>query len=488
MNVKALSPKGVFALLKETYTEWSKDKCMRLAAALAYYSIFSIAPLMLITIGVVGAIYGDEAAQGEVSKQLGKVMGPQMAKSLEDMVKSAGENSRGASVVGVVTLLVGASTVFGQLKEALNTIWEVRPREGLGIMGFIKGRIMTFGIVLVIGFLMLVSLLLTTVVAAFNGYIEQAFGIPPVLSGILGFLVPLAIEVVLFATLFKLLPDAQVKWTNVWMGALVTALLFEIGKTILSWYLGRASTTSSFGAAGSLVLILLWVYYSSLILFFGAEFTEVYARATGHVIQPKPNAVSVTPRERAEEGLDPEIVPHPSAAAAMAGRDPNTGSKEGDERAAYASPEAESQTSPLRPDGPSPSKPRKERLAPLIAEADEDRFGDLTMGEPTVHSVGPTPSLIDRVHANPIAEMGAAIGVGLVLGIISRLADRRRDVGATEHLRLGTKAAALAGAAMLAKAGADLRRNVTPAKIRRAAGHAATRVRDEGARLARKME
>jgi membrane protein len=475
MNAAALKPHGIVALLKESYTEWSKDKCMRLAAALAYYSLFSIAPLILITIGVVGAIYQDEAAQGRVSQQLSQVMGWEVAKSVETMVASAGQNSKGATLTGIVMLLVGASSVFGQLKEALNTIWEVKPKPGLGIMGFIRTRLLSFGIVLVIGFLMLISLLLTALVSAFSGWIQQNLGIPPFIAGALGIVVPFAVEVVLFASLFKLLPDAQVRWKNVWVGAAVTALLFEIGKSLLGWYLGRPSTASAFGAASAPVLVMLWVYYNSLILFFGAEFTEVYSRAKGQVIQPKANALKVQPCEREEEGLDPEVVPHPSAAAAMAGRDPNTGSGPGEARRGYGG-EAESSPSLLHPDKNTPSRPRKETLTPLRME-----YGlyDPEIGDVTIEDV-PNRTLLERAHRHPLTEIGAALGVGLLLGAISRVTENRRELGATQHFKLGGKAAGIAAVALAAKLAEELRARLRPEEVRKTAERATIRVRKLG--------
>ena len=365
MKAKTLNAKGIFALLKETYTEWSKDNCMRLGAALAYYSVFSAAPLIMIAIGIVGAIYGPEAAQGKVSGQLSGVVGPQVADAVQQLVANASQTSKGSTIVGVILLLVGASGVFAQLKESLNTIWEVKPKPSQGVWGFIRTRLLSFGMVLVIGFLMLASLILSTMLTALNKQVEQTFGIPPFVSGLLAFAVPLLVEILLFAMIFKFLPDAKILWKNVWVGAAVTALLFEIGKALLTWYLGSGSMKSTFGAGAAPVLLLVWVYYTSLILFFGAEFTEVYARATGHVVEPKENAMRVTPEERAEQGLEPDIVPHPSAAAAMAGRDPNTGLGSGGTRGK----EFPAERSALSHREQTPKAPHKERIAPLRAFA-----------------------------------------------------------------------------------------------------------------------
>ena len=307
MNFQAVTGNRVFKLLKATFDAWMEDGALRLSAALAYYSIFSIAPLLVIAISVSGLVLGADAVRGHLDDQLKSYIGAQAAESVQSMVQSASKPSDGwmGAVIGFVTLMLGASGVFGQLKDALNTIWEVKPKGGAGPLGFVRKRLLNFGMVLVIGFLLLTSLMMTTALAALNGYFESIVGIPPFVGGILGFCVSFAVVTTLFAFIFKVLPDAQIKWRNVWTGAVVTALLFELGKFGLSFYLGRESTASSFGAAGSVVLLLLWVYYASCILLFGAEFTQEYAKATGHEIRPVPGAVPVTAEQRAQQGLVP---------------------------------------------------------------------------------------------------------------------------------------------------------------------------------------
>lgn len=307
VNVTLLTGNRVFKMLKATFDAWMEDNALRLSAALAYYSIFSMAPLLVIAISVAGLVLGEPAVRGQLDDQLKGYVGPQAAQSLQEMIKSASKPSDGwtGGIVGFFTLILGASGVFGQLKDALNTIWEVKVAERKGIWGFIRTRLLSFGMVLVIGFLLLTSLLLTTALAAVNGYLEVTFGIPKVFMGALGFVVSLGVVTTLFAFIFKVLPDAEIKWRNVWIGAAVTALLFELGKLGLGFYLGRESTASSYGAAGSVVLLLLWVYYSSCILLFGAEFTQVYARETGHDIKPAAGAIPVTAEKRAQEGLVP---------------------------------------------------------------------------------------------------------------------------------------------------------------------------------------
>ena len=307
MDLRALTQHRIVRMLRATFDSWMEDNALRLSAALAYYSIFSIAPLLVIAISVAGLVLGVEAVRGQLEPQLTGYLGAPAAQGVQALVKSASKPSEGwlGTLVGFGTLLIGASGVFGQLKDALNTIWEVKPRGGGGVWGFIRERLLSFGMVLVIGFLLLTSLVLTTTLAALSGYVERLIGIPPVVGGMMTFAVSLSVVTLLFAFIFKVLPDARIEWRNVWTGAAFTALFFEIGKWGLGLYLGRESTASGFGAASSVVILLLWVYYASCILLFGAEFTQVYARETGHDIQPTANAVRVTAGERAQQGLVP---------------------------------------------------------------------------------------------------------------------------------------------------------------------------------------
>ena len=305
MNLRAITGDRVFKLLKETSDAWMEDNALRLSAALAYYSIFSIAPLLVISISIAGLVLGEDAVRGQLTEQLQGTIGRQAAEAVQTMVQSASKRSDGwlGASVGFATLMLGASGVFGQLKDALNTIWEVKARGGAGVGGFLRARLLNFGMVLVIGFLLLTSLLLTTAFAALSGYFEKLVGVPVFFGVLVGLGVSILLDTVLFAFIFKVLPDAQIEWRHVWTGAAVTALLFELGKFGLGIYLGRESTASSFGAAGSVVLLLLWVYYASAILMFGAEFTRAYARATGYEIKPAAGAEPVTAEARAQQGL-----------------------------------------------------------------------------------------------------------------------------------------------------------------------------------------
>ncbi|MEO7101546.1 MAG: YhjD/YihY/BrkB family envelope integrity protein [Luteolibacter sp.] len=305
-------------LLKRSMNDWMEDKALRLSAALAYYSIFSLAPLLVITIGIAGLVMGTEAASGQLYGELKSYVGAAPADALQSMVQSANKPAQStlAAVAGCATLLLGASGVFGQLKDALNTIWEVEAESRAGLIGMLRGKLLNFGMVLVIGFLLLVSLLMSTAIAGLNHRLEAILPLPAWVWSAIAFVISVGIVTALFALIFKVLPDARIGWRDVWAGALLTALLFEIGKTGLSWYLGRESTASAYGAASSIVLLLLWVYYASCILFFGAEFTQVYAQDRGRVIEPAANARKVTAETRAQQGLDPagtqDGSPHPT--------------------------------------------------------------------------------------------------------------------------------------------------------------------------------
>lgn len=270
---------GVF---KDTFKEFGEDKVPRLGAALAYYTIFSIGPLLLIAVAMAGIFFGQEAAQGKISEELGKVFGSEMAKSLEQMIEAAAKPKSGAvaTIVGVITLMLGASGVFGQLKDALNTIWNVEPKKAAGIKGLIVQRFLSMAMVLGIGFLLLITLVLDTAIAAMGGYVAQYVGGEAVAHA-LQLALSFAVAVVLFAAIFRILPDLKIAWRDVWLGATFTAVLFVLGKWGLGVYLGKAAPGSAYGAAGSLVILLIWVYWSAQILFFGAEFTQVYARSFG---------------------------------------------------------------------------------------------------------------------------------------------------------------------------------------------------------------
>ena len=274
--------KRVFALFKQTWTEFSDDKAQRLGAALAYYTIFSIAPLLMIAVQIASIVFRD--AQQKITAQLHTVMGPSVANSITELLASANKHKEGgtlATIIGVVTLILGAAGVFGQLKDALNTIWNVETKPAGGIVGFIKQRFLSMAMVMGVGFLLLVSLLFDAALGALGGWISARVTGGETLMHVIGNVISFALVTLLFAMIFRFLPDTRIEWRDVWLGAAFTSLLFVIGKVALGLYLGKGAVGSAYGAAGSLVVILVWVYWSAQILFFGAEFTQVYAREHG---------------------------------------------------------------------------------------------------------------------------------------------------------------------------------------------------------------
>jgi membrane protein len=275
--------KRYVALFKQTFTEFSAEKAPRLGAALAYYTVFSIAPLLLIAISVAGIVFGREAVQGQMFNQLRGVLGPSAAGVLQEMVKAAAKPKSGAwaTIIGIVTLLFGAAGVFGQLKDALNTIWNVEPPKQGGIMKMLKDRFLSFAMVLGVGFLLMVSFLLDAIIAAAGKFVGSRIPGGEALWQSIELVVSFCVITLLFAMIFRYLPDVRIEWRDVWFGAVFTSVLFVLGKFALAIYFGKSAVGSSYGAAGSLVILLLWVYYSAQIMLFGAEFTQVYARQHG---------------------------------------------------------------------------------------------------------------------------------------------------------------------------------------------------------------
>lgn len=301
-----MKPKVILDLLKEAFQEWQDDKASRLAAALAYYTVFSLAPLVIIAIAIAGAVFGEEAARGEIVGQIQGLVGQAGAEVIETAIQNANRpDARGgvASLISVVVLLFGASGVFAELQDSLNTVWDVQPKPGRGVSGFIKKRILSFSMVLGIGFLLMVSLILTAVLSAFSTYMSHLLPGVGWFWEILNFVISFGVITLLFAMIYKFLPDVKITWNDVLIGAIITALLFTIGKTVLGMYLGQGTFGSTYGAAGSLVIVLAWVYYSAQILFFGAELTQVYASRYGSRIVPNKDAEFVTEEARAKQGL-----------------------------------------------------------------------------------------------------------------------------------------------------------------------------------------
>jgi len=254
-----------------------------MGAALAYYTIFSLAPLLIIAVSIAGLAFGMQAAQGEIAGQIQGLVGRDGAKAVEAMIQSARKPAHGVigSLIGVFALFLGASGVFSEMQDALNSIWHVNSDTKAGILSLVKERFLSFGMVLGIGFLLLVSLLLSALLAAIVKYLGDIFPVLAVLLESLDFLLSLLSITVLFAMIFKLLPNIKIAWSDVWVGAALTSLLFTAGKFVIGFYIGKSVSASAYGAAGALVVVVAWIYYSALLLYFGAEFTRVYARTLG---------------------------------------------------------------------------------------------------------------------------------------------------------------------------------------------------------------
>jgi membrane protein len=300
-----LQPAQLWTLLKDTFSAWSDDKVPRHGAALAYYTVLSLVPLLVVLIAMIGVIFGQEVTQGYLLEQIGRLVGPQSAAAIKDMLERTSEPSTGivATVLAIGTLLFAASGVFAQLQDSLNSIWGVKPKEGRGLWGLIQDRFLSLVAVLGTGFLLLVSLALSAALAAFGKWFGGWLPAPELVLQVLELLISLAVITGLFAMIFKVLPDAQVAWRDVWVGAVLTGLLFTIGKFAIGLYLGKSDVGSAYGTAGSLVIILVWVYYSSQILLFGAEFTQVYANTVGGRIVPSEHAMVADPRKANAPGV-----------------------------------------------------------------------------------------------------------------------------------------------------------------------------------------
>lgn len=269
---------------------WWDDDAARLGASLAYYTLFAIAPILLVATAIAGAAFGEEAVRGEIVGQLDSLVGREGALAVQSLLEGAGQRRAGtiATVIGSVTFLVAATGAFLELQVALNTIWRVKVKEGANWKAFLIDRLRSFGLVVAVGFLLLVSLAVTAALAALNQWLARLSPEMPFVWSVVGQLVSLVVTTGLFAMLFRFLPDVRLHWRDVTTGALVTAVLFAIGQQLIGLYLGQSSMASAYGAAGSMMVLLLWVYYSCQILLFGAEFTRVYAQRRG--VKPKPES------------------------------------------------------------------------------------------------------------------------------------------------------------------------------------------------------
>ncbi|TSE09170.1 YihY/virulence factor BrkB family protein [Aquimarina algiphila] len=297
MKYTTISIKAFLTIIRTTYKNWNANEPFQMSAAVSYYALFSFPALLIIIIQTTGLFYEKNEIKGKIISEITDVLGKDVAKTIEIMLKNAidQEQSTLLIIIGIVTLLYGATGMFIALQKSLNTIWGVKPKPKSEILKMVKDRIFSLGLILMIGFLLLTSLVLTTLITATTDWIGQHFPdfIIYVIQ-IINYVLSIVLTTVLFAMIFKVLPDVKMKWRDVWLGAFVTTILFSIGKSTLGIYFGTVNPGSTFGAAGSVILILLWVSYSSLILFFGAEFTQVLALKYGSGIKPSSYAEKVS--------------------------------------------------------------------------------------------------------------------------------------------------------------------------------------------------
>ena len=292
---------NAFSLLKQTFNEWLQDKAPQLGAALAYYTVFSLAPLILVLLSIVGVIFREDPAGAwtKITQQMSYFLDPSAMEVVQSIAQKASQPGKStiATIIGIALALFGASGVFGQLQDALNTIWGVKAKPGRGIWGFLRNRFLSFAMVGGICFLLLVSLAIEALLKGFSHYVQSLLPGGMVIALAVYLVFDFTVVVLLFAMIFKFLPDVKIQWRDVWMGAVITAILFGLGKWLLGFYLGSGAAGSAYGAASSLITLLLWVYYSSQILLFGAEFTQVYAARAGRAFKPSDYAVRVEMKE-----------------------------------------------------------------------------------------------------------------------------------------------------------------------------------------------
>ncbi len=309
--------KNFWILVKAAGSSWADDYAQSMGAALAYYTAFSIAPLLLIVISIAGLIFGVDAARGEIAGQLQGLMGQQGAAAVQALLESVNKPAKSitATLVGVVLLLLGATSVFGELQDALDRIWRAPKRHQSGIWNLLRARMLSFGMITGIGFLLMVSLVISAALAALGKWWGPLFEGWAILASVTNFLVSFAFTTTVFAMIYKTMPRAKVDWSDVWIGAVVTALLFTIGKFLIGLYIGRSAVVSGFGAAGSLVVLLLWVYYSAQVFLMGAEFTWAYSLTFGsRKEQPVPSAAPAIPSETSKKQPEPHLLEAKQAA------------------------------------------------------------------------------------------------------------------------------------------------------------------------------
>jgi membrane protein len=306
-----MPPRDLLPLFKEAASGWVEDGAMRLSSSLAYYAIFSLAPLLVIVVSIEGFVFGEEAARGQLAQEIATLAGAGAGDAIQAAVHSSASHQTSgvlAKIIGSAVLLFGASTVFAELKDALNIIWGVIVRPGRPFLTMVRDRFFSFSIVLAIGFLLLISLVISILLAALGMYMSGRLQLPSAIWQAWDFLISFMVVSCLFAMIFKLLPNVLIGWRDVWLGSVSTAFLFTVGKFVIGYYLAASSIASSFGAAGSVVIVLVWIYYSACILFFGAEITKVYARKFGSGVVPNSRAVLVDDLLRTRLGLSAAMI------------------------------------------------------------------------------------------------------------------------------------------------------------------------------------
>jgi len=299
--------KSVWALLKDTVSLWLSKHAFQFAGAMAFYTVFSLAPLMILLVSAAGFFFGEEVARGELTTQIESLVGPQAAEALEGAVERSNMERSGIlpTLLGFLALLFGATTVFAQTQAALNHLWDVRAQPSRsGILNFIRTRLLSLSLILVIGFLLLVSFVLSVVIGVVVRFAADWIPVPNLLAITADLALSLVVVTLLFAVVYKVLPDVHLGWRDMWKGAFAAAALFTVGQFAISYYLTRTAPGSAYGAAGSLVIVLMWVYYSSLILLLGAAFTRISVRERGDVIQPRDIAVRIRTQVIEEDGSE----------------------------------------------------------------------------------------------------------------------------------------------------------------------------------------
>jgi membrane protein len=299
--------KKAWETIRDAVAKWSDDKASVQGAAIAYYTLFALAPFVIIIIFIVGLAFGEDAARGRIFEQIQGLVGEKGAKAIEEMIAASHQESGGlvATMLGLAGLILGAAGLFVQLQDTLNTIWKVKPRPGRGLWTWARSRLLSIFAVVGIGFLLLVSLVASAAIQAMTGWLT-AFLPPSTVLEIANFIFSFALTTALFALIYKVLPDVRLRWRDAAVGALITAFLFTIGKYLVGLYLGHSTIGSTFGAAGTLVIVLLWIYYATQIFLLGAEFTQIFANRYGSSMQPKSGAVPLTEGGPGAPGREPE--------------------------------------------------------------------------------------------------------------------------------------------------------------------------------------